>query len=167
MMRIAILAAATLIAAPLAAAPTTKAPEFVKAAASGDLYEKTSSEMVLKTAKDAKVRSFAQMMVADHAKTTAQVTAAAKKDGLKPMPPKLLPPEAKMIADLKAAKPADREKTYVTQQVMAHENALALHTTYSQGGDKPALKAAATGAVPIVQGHLDEIKTIQSSIGTM
>ena len=167
MNRFTILAATSLVvAAPLAAAPTTKAPDFVKQAASGDLYEKTSSQMVLKTAKDAKIRSFAQMMIDDHSKSTAQVAAAAKSDGVVAGPPKLLPPQAKMIADLKAAKGADMEKVYVKQQVMAHEQALALHTAYAQGGDKPALKQAATGIVPVVQHHLDELRGMQGATTT-
>jgi putative membrane protein len=162
-----VLLAAIAIAAPAVAAPTTKAPEFVKMAGASDLYEKTSSQLALKSATNPKVKAFAQMMISDHNKTTADVTAAAKSDGLTPKPPKMMPEQVKMISELKAAKGADMEKVYVRQQVTAHEQALALHTTYSQGGDKPALKQAATGAVPIVRTHLDQIKSIQSSMGTM
>ena len=163
MTRTALLAAALLAATPLAAAPMVAAPpaaEFVKMAGASDLYEKTSSQLVLKTTKDAKVKAFARMMVADHGKTTADVTAAAKRDGLKPMPPKLMPKQAKMIAELKATSAGQRDKVYLTQQVAAHEEALALHTAYSTGGDKPALKAASAGAVPIVETHLNEVKTL-------
>ena len=38
------------LAAPAIAAPTTQAPEYVKMAGSSDLYEKTSSQMALKSA---------------------------------------------------------------------------------------------------------------------
>lgn len=141
-----------------AMAMPTKAPEFVKMAGASDLYEKTSSKLVLETTKDASIRSFANMMIADHGKTTAQVTAAAKQEGMKPGAPKLMPKQAKMIADLKAAKGPARDKLYVQQQVMSHEEALALHTTYSQKGDRPALKTVAAGAVPIVQGHLEQVR---------
>jgi putative membrane protein len=154
-------AAGLVIAAPLAAAPTTHAPDFVKQAGASDLYEKTSSQMVLKTAKGAKVRSFAQMMITDHNKSTMQVKAAAKSDHVVAGPPKLMPAQAKMISELKAAKGANMEKLYVTQQLTAHEQALALHTTFAQGGDKPALKQAAAGIVPVVQSHLDELRGMQ------
>ena len=43
----------------------------------GDLFEKTSSQMVLKDAKTQKVRDFANMMITDHNKSTMQVKAAA------------------------------------------------------------------------------------------
>ena len=153
-------ATAFAIAAPLAAAPTTMAPDFVKQAGAGDLYERTSSQLVLKTAKDVKVRDFANMMIKDHTKSTADVKAAAMSDGLKPMPPKLTPEQSKMIADLKAAKPADQEKVYVKQQVMAHQQALDLMQTYAKGGDKPALKAAAGKIAPVVETHLTAVKSM-------
>lgn len=167
MIRLTLFAATAIIATAPLAAQTTQAPEFVKMAGASDLYEKTSSQMVLKTAKNEKVRGFAQMMIADHGKTTAQVKAAAKTDKVKVPAPKLMPEQAQMIAELKAAKGADMEKVYVRQQVMAHEKALALHTTYSQGGDNPALKQVATGAVPIVKMHLDQVRAMQSSMGAM
>ena len=163
MIRYALPAAGLVAATPLAAASTTHASQFVEMAGASDLYEKTSSQMILKTAKDPKVRNFAQMKVDDHSKTTMQVTAAAKSDGLKPMPPKLMPEQSKMLADLKAAKPADRERVYISQQVMAHEQALALHSTFAKSGDKPALRKAARGAVPVVQGHLTDIRAIQGA----
>lgn len=167
MVRLTLLAATAMIAATPLAVQATKAPEFVKMAGAGDLYEKTSSQMVLKTAKNDQVRSFAQMMISDHGKTTAQVKTAAKADKVKVPAPKLMPEQAQMIAELKAAKGADREKVYVRQQVIAHEKALALHTTYSQSGDKPALKQVAAGAVPIVKTHLDQVRTMQSAMGAM
>lgn len=162
-----IVIASVLIAAPVLAAPTTHAPDFVKMAGAGDLYEKTSSQMVLKTAKNPKVREFATMMISDHNKSTAEVKAAAKSDKVMAGPPKLMPEQEKMIADLKAATPADREKVYVTQQVMAHQQALDLHQTFAQSGDKPALKQAAAGIVPVVQQHLTEVRAMQSSMGAM
>lgn len=161
MIRLTVLTAFAIGAAsPLLAAPAPMAPDFVKQAGASDLYEKTSSEMVLKTAKNAKVRDFANMMIRDHTKSTADVKAAATADGLKPGAPKLMPDQAKMIADLKAAKPADREKVYVQQQVMAHQKTLDLMQAYADGGDKPHLKGVAGKIAPVVQTHLTEVKSM-------
>ena len=158
-----------LMAAPaLAQMPAKPMPKmataYVPAAGAGDLYEKMSSKLVLKSAKNAGVRSFAQMMISDHGKTTIQVMAAAKASGIKPMPPKLMPKQAKMIADLKAAPAATREKMYLDQQVMAHKEALALHQSYAAGGDKPALMKVAASAVPIVQHHLEEVQRLDAAM---
>lgn len=163
MIRFALLAAASVLAtAGVSAAPTTSGPEFVKMAGAGDLYEKTSSQMVLKTAKNPKVRDFANMMIKDHTDSTMKVKAAAKSDKVMVGSPKLMPEQQKMIADLKAAKPADRERVYVQQQVMAHQMALELHTTFAQSGDKPALKQAAAGIAPVVQHHLTELQSMSA-----
>jgi putative membrane protein len=158
-------AAAMLLASPLAAqAPaTTKASGYVPAAGASDLYEKTSSQMVLKDARNPQVRAFAQMMVTDHSQTTAQVKAAAQASGIKVAPPKLMPKQSAMIAQLKAASTTQREKIYLTQQVTAHEEALALHQGYAANGDKPALKKVAATAVPIVQKHLEQVRRLNST----
>ena len=163
MTRISMFALAIAVAAPLAAAPTPMAPDFVKQAGASDLFEKTSSQLVLKDAKSPKVRDFAQMMIKDHTQSTADVKAAAMADGLKPGAPKLMPEQAKMVAELKAAKPADREKLYVSQQVTAHEKALDLMQTYASNGDKPHLKGAAGKIAPVVQGHLNTVKSLAST----
>lgn len=164
-----LIAGLMLMAAPaLAQSPATPAPmmatAYVSAAGAGDLYERMSSQLVLKIASNGDVRSFAQMMINDHGKTTAQVTAAAKASGIKPMPPKLMPKQAKMIADLMAAPAAAREKMYLDQQVAAHKEALALHQGYAAAGDNPALTKVAASAVPIVQHHLEEVQRLDAAM---
>ncbi|MFD1950480.1 DUF4142 domain-containing protein [Sphingomonas arantia] len=154
---------AALVATPaFAQAPETPATFVMKAGAS-DLYEKQSSQSVLKTTKNPGVRSFAQMMITDHGKTTATVMAAAKTAGIRPAPPKLDAPKAQMIADLNRATGPARDALYLQQQATAHQEALALHQGYSTSGTQPALKAAATKAVPIVQHHIEMISAIKPS----
>ena len=145
------LAAATTIAGAAAAVPTS---EYLMKAGAGDLYEKTSSKLVLGSTTDPKIKKFANEMIADHTKSTAMVKAAAAKSGLKPKPPMLDADQKKMVADLTAAKGAARDQLYVTQQKTAHAQALALHSDYASSGDKPALKAAASQIVPVVKMHI-------------
>lgn len=149
-----------IIASPALAAPTTHAADYVKMAGAGDLFEETSSQVVLKDAKNPKVREFANMMISDHKKSTADVVAAAKSDGMMPGAPKLMPAQAKMIAELKTAKSADRERLYLKQQVTAHEQALDLHSTFAKDGDRSTLKGAAAKIVPVVETHLSEVKSL-------
>lgn len=146
-----------------AAAPAfaETAAEYVMKAGAGDLYEKQSSQLVLKTTKDGKLREFAQMMVTDHSKSTADVTAAAKASGLTPTPPKLDAKKMAMISDLTKASGSTRDKVYVTQQMAAHREALALHQSYASSGDKPALKAAATKITPVVQHYIEMLSAMK------
>lgn len=137
------------------------AAEYVMKAGAGDLYEKQSSQLVLKTTKDPKVRDFAQMMVTDHTKSTADVKVAAQASGLTPKPPALDAKKSAMIADLTKATGPARDKVYLTQQKAAHQEALALHQGYSSIGDKPALKAAAGKIVPVVQHHIEMLSSMK------
>ena len=74
------LTAAALIAMPIAAV-SAQAPmpasTYVMKAGAGDLYEKTSSQILLETTTNPKLKSFAQMMITDHTKSTEDVKAAA------------------------------------------------------------------------------------------
>ncbi len=146
-------AAALCVASPALAQPAT-APDFVKAAGAGDLYERQSSQLVLQSTKNAKVREFATMMVKDHTNSTQMVAKAATQAGLKPKPPALMPEQAQMIAQLRGATGEARDKIYVTQQKAAHQKALALHQGYASKGDKAPLKAAAGKIAPVVEHHI-------------
>lgn len=152
-------AAALVVAAPAAAQVMTPA-EFVKTAGASDLYEKESSRLVLQTTQDPKIRSFAQMMIADHTKSTADVKAAARKARVKVAPPKLMPPQAEMIAQLKAETGPARDAAYVAQQKTAHNQALTVHSAYAAEGTAAPLKAAAAKIAPVVQHHIEMLKTM-------
>ena len=160
--------AAPAFAQPLPQAPglaaRTTAATYVTMAASSDTYEVQSSKLALAHASNPDVRSFAQMMTTDHANTSAAVLAAAKQASIgQPGGPH--PKHTAMLKQLRKAGHAKMERLYVDQQVMAHEEALALHQAYAAQGDNPGLRAAAASAVPIVQRHLDEITRIQTAMG--
>jgi putative membrane protein len=141
----------------------TAAPEYVMKSGAGDLYEINSSQIVLQTTQDPKIKSFANMMIKHHMKTTATVTAAAKKAGMNPPPPALDAPKADMINQLYMASGTDRDKLYLQQQKMSHDEALALQQTYAKDGDTPQLRRAAAKAVPIVKSHI----AMLDKMGTM
>jgi putative membrane protein len=141
--------------ADMAAAP---AAEFVRSAGASDLYEIQSSQLVLQTTQDPAIRRFAQMMIEHHTQTTASVAAAARAAGMTPPPPALDNRKQAMLQQLQQAAGPDRDALYLRQQILAHEEALALHTAYARSGDAPQLKAAAASARPIVARHLDELR---------
>lgn len=144
-------AIAGLVTFSAAAAPP--AADYVAKAGAGDLYEIQSSKLVLASTGNAKLRTFAQQMVTDHTKSTAQVKTAATSAGLHPKPPALDAKKRTDIAALTSAKGEARDRLYLQQQQAAHQEALALHQDYAGTGDKPALKAVAGKIVPVVQHH--------------
>ena len=160
--------AAPAVAQPAPLAPPmqarTSANTYLQLAASSDAYEIQSSKLVLQSASNPDVRRFAEMMVSDHAGTTAQLMAAAKEASLG-NPANIQGRQVSMLKALRSTPKAKRERAYVDQQVMSHQEALALHEGFAAQGDNPGLRSVAQGAVPIVRAHLAEIQRIQASMG--
>jgi len=128
---------------------------YVQMAASSDMYEIQSSQIALTKGQNPAIRQFAQMMVRDHTNTTQQLMAAAQAAGVPPMSPQMMPMHAQMVAQLQASQGgASFDRLYASQQLMAHQQALALHSNYAARGDTPALRAVAAAATPVVRGHL-------------
>lgn len=142
----------------LAFAQAVTAPDYVTKAGAGNAYETASSQLVLQSTQNSKIRDFASMMVADHSKSTGDVKRAAQRDGVPVVAPKLEPEQEQMIADLGSASGSARDQLYLSQQKAAHEQALALHSGYAQSGDKAALKRVATATARVVQQHIDMLK---------
>jgi len=151
-------ATALMFAGPAYAAPP--AAEFVAKAGASDLYEKTSSQLVLASTHNPGVRSFASEMVKDHTKSTQMVKSAALRSGLHPKPPVLDAKQKAMVADLRKAKGADRDKAYLDQQKQAHAEALSLMQDYAATGSDAALRKAAGQIAPVVQHHIEMLNGI-------
>jgi len=154
-----ILAPAMVVAAPAAAQVMTPA-DYVATAGASDLYERTSSQIVLESTADPKVRSFAQMMIAQHGKSTADVKAAAARSRVKAPPPSLNPLQTELVAQLRSEAGPARDMAYVAQQKASHNQALTVQQAYAADGTAPALKAAAGAIVPVVQQHIEMLKSM-------
>lgn len=131
---------------------------YVEMAASSDMYEIQSSQLALSRAQNPAMRNFAQMMITDHTNTSQQLMAAASAAGLPPMTPRLLPMHADMLARLQGLSGAAFDREYARQQLMAHQQAVSLHSNYAARGDTPALRVVASAAVPIVTRHLNLVR---------
>ena len=154
---------AALIALPMTAVSAQApmgAPAYVMKAGAGDLYERQSSELVLATTANPKIKGFAQMMITDHTKSTADVKRAAMAANVKVAPPKLDADGMKNVAALRAAKGTARDTLYVQQQKMAHQKALALHQSYAAGGTVAGLKTVAASIAPVVQTHITVLQAM-------
>ena len=143
--------------------PTAAMP-FMRMAAAGDLYEIDSSRLALTKTQNAQVRQFAQTMITDHTKTTATLKAQARTAGLSPPTPMLMPMQRDDMARLRPLTGAAFDREYLSQQAAAHRMALALQQNYASSGDTPALRTAASAAVPIIQSHIDMLGRIDAAM---
>jgi len=160
-------AAGSMSAEAVGAAPMTGTPSasYVAWAADGDMYELQSSKLALSKSKNAHVRMMAQQLIADHTKTTKSLMAALPKTEPKvPKPPKKLSAENEaMVAQLRAALGNSFDTLYLQQQAQAHQKAWSLHKGYATDGTDPALKQVATSAVPIIEAHIQHLKSAPAS----
>lgn len=151
-------APALIIAAPaLAQAADPAAKTYVTKAGAGDLYEIQSSQLILIGTRDPKLRDYANMMIRDHTKSTADVRAAARSAGMKVSPAKLDATGTRNMAALRRAKGPARDQIYLQQQKASHQSALQVQQDYATNGTVEPLKAAAGAIVPVVQHHVEMV----------
>lgn len=148
-------AGATLPTPPMAAA-TQQAQPYLFYAGAGDVFEITSSMILLNKSSNPQVRAFASMLIDHHTRTTNLALANAEAAGVMPPPPEMSAMQKGMIGALHAAAPAAIDRMYLQQQIPAHEQALALQSGYARSGDTPTLRQTAQGAVPIIRSHLTQ-----------
>jgi putative membrane protein len=163
-MRALVIAAAILIASPafaetlsektginstLKIAPTTN--DFVSEAAISDMFEIQSSTLASGKLSGAG-KAFADRMIADHTKTTDELTGTAKASNI-PIPTAMDDAHQKMLAKLQSLSGDDFSKQYFKDQVSAHKSAVNLFDRYGKGGKDAKLKDWATRTLPALKEH--------------
>ncbi|MGB0058443.1 MAG: DUF4142 domain-containing protein [Methyloceanibacter sp.] len=142
-------------------APST--PEFIQKAAMCDMYEVQAGKLAAEKGQSDAVKQFGQQMVDAHTKTTDELMGIVKSKNIKvDVPTKLDSEHQKLIDDLNSASAKDFDKTYASQQVDAHQNAVKLFKKYAENGDDPDVKQFATKTLPAIEHHLDEAKKLPS-----
>lgn len=164
-----ILAAAMLSLGALATAPSpalaqaSKASvsksEFVRMAASGDMFEIESGKLALSKADGADIKQFAQKLIDDHTAASKKLMSIADE---KP-PATLDKKHADMLEKLKAASGKEFTQAFLTMQLQAHKEAVDLFERYSKEGDDAKLKSFATETLPALRGHLQDVQKLQKS----
>jgi putative membrane protein len=149
----------------VAAATTLTAQGFVNAAGVSDMYEIQAARIAQQKSANPAVKKFAAHMIHDHTGSSDKLKALLAKGDIKAVPPADLDERRKGLLDnLNAAGPQDFDKTYVDQQVAAHEEAVTLFKGFAAHGDNEALKGFAATVLPTIQDHLAMIKDLRLSM---
>jgi putative membrane protein len=138
--------------------------DFAAAVAQSDRFEIVAAQDALTETQSAKVRSFAERMVADHQKLAADLARAASEAGVV-LPPGMSPDQAQMLRSLQSQRGADFDRAYARQQVLAHSQAVAITGDFARAGADPALRKAAQSALPIIEGHLKMADDLAAGLG--
>lgn len=150
--------------APVETAPAgMAAATYMGSAASGDMFEIQSGQLALQRSCDPTVRTFAQMVVDDHSRMSSQMMMTAQSAGLPPPPTMMMPHHMEMLQRLQATTGPGFDAAFKNEQMMAHQEALTLHRTYSESGDQSALRGLASQAVPVIQMHLSQVQNLPTN----
>ncbi|MFC5068883.1 DUF4142 domain-containing protein [Flaviflagellibacter deserti] len=130
---------------------------FVTKAAMSNMFEIESSKVAVEKAKDPEIKKFAQQMISDHTKAGKEMMAVA------PDAPKEL--DAAHLAKVEKLKEAEGEKfdaAYIDEQVVAHDEAVALFTKFSTEAETPKLKEFAAKTLPTLKEHQEHVKDLNN-----
>ena len=140
------------------------APGFLAHAASGSQFEIQSSQLALQASSNPAVRNFANLMIADHTRLDQMMAAAAQSAGLPSPAPVLLAADQAALDQLRAAGTGPSfDMAYKQAQITGHQGALTLFQNYAANGDVPALRNAATQAIPTMQMHLQQAQMLNAA----
>ena len=137
------------------------ASAFIPLAVSSDLYAIASGKLALQRSTSPTVRAHAEEEVRDHTSISSQTGVAATAAGLG-VPSAMMPMHQAMLDAL--AESPDFDRSYLQQQVSAHQQALALHGRFAASGDVVGLRGVAANAVPVVRRHLEHAQMLSRAL---
>jgi putative membrane protein len=149
-------------AQPQAETGTPSTGDFVKMVAISDMFEIQSSKLALEKKTHGDIH-FAEHMIHDHSKTSAQLGRLVKSGDVKAELPTQLDAEHQgMLDQLRHESGAGFAKDYDQAQLKGHKEAVALFQKYAQGGDNPKLKRWAADTLPKLLDHLAMAEKLSS-----
>ncbi len=137
------------------------AEQFVANAGASNMFEIQSSQLALESAGNERVRAFAEQMVADHTAAGERLQALLAESGSRIALPRQLDARHQSMLDQLAASTGEAfDAAYLSLQLQAHEEAVALFTAYAEAGGDETLRAFAASTLPVLQHHLSQVEAL-------
>jgi len=128
--------------------------DFVDAATEAGIAEVVTGNLALEKSQNAEIKTFAQQMVTDHEKTTAELKALLSSGKVQGNPVATLTEDFKEEIDELAKLDGDEfSEEYIDDQVEAHEDAVDLFKRYAEEGENAEVKAWAAKTLPALEHH--------------
>ncbi len=144
----------------LGIAPKTE--DFIKEAATSDMLEIEAARIAQQKG-NADEKKFAEQMITDHTKTSAELKQLVPAELTPAIPTSLDDSSQKKLDKLRNAKADDFASDYDPMQVSAHKDAVSLFERYAQRGDNAKLKDWAGKTLPALQHHLQMAEQMDKS----
>jgi putative membrane protein len=159
---------AIMLSAASATAQTAIPPapaDYISNAMESDQYEVLAAQDALVQSHSGGIRAFAQVMIADHIRSSDALRQAATASGIKPPPFAITSDQAAFLSALQGLRGSDFDKAYASQQVLAHTQALAVTQSFASSGTDMNLRKAAQSNLPMIRRHLERAKQIAAARG--
>lgn len=133
---------------------------YVTNAAASDMFEIETSRLALDKATVPSLKTYAQMMVDEHGKSSTELKTAAAAAGI--AVPAALPPEQQDKLDaLRGLSGAAFDRQYLADQRAGHQETLAKVNSYLASAAPGPLKDHASKLTGVVQKHLNSLEKIK------
>lgn len=137
--------------------------DFVDAATEAGIAEIVTGNLAQEKSQNTEIKAFAKQMVTDHTKANEELTALAGKLDIEvPDDAALTDKVKKMILEWRDD---SFDKSYLNNQVDAHEKAVELFQKEANSSDKDELKAFAAKTLPTLEKHLQHAKELKAKHG--
>jgi predicted outer membrane protein len=143
-----------------AAMAVTDPQQFAEKATVSNMFEIESSKVALEKATGEEAKAFAQHMIDDHTKAGEEMKAAADAQGNITLPAALDAEHQGKVDQLKGLSGEQFDSEYLSMQLAAHQDAVALFDGYSKDGAEGELKTFAQKTLPTLQSHLADVEKI-------
>lgn len=142
------------------AAASSADQTYVQNAAASDIFEIESSKLALQKATLPSIKTYAQMMIDEHTKSTNELKPAAQAAGI--ALPTTLPADVQAkLTTLQGLSGAAFDKQYLADQRAGHQDTLAKVNGYLASAPAGPLKDHASKVTGVVQKHLDSLEKIK------
>ncbi len=133
---------------------------YVQNAAASDLFEIETSRLALQQAASPAIKTYAQMMIDEHGKSSEELRAAAQAARV-PMAAALPADRQAQVAALQPLRGEQFDPLYLEQQRASHQDSLAKVNQYLAAAQPGPLKDHASKLTGVVQKHLNSLENIR------
>ena len=137
--------------------------KFAVDAANGGMAEVALGKLAQSKASNAKVKEFADMMVADHSKANDELMALAQLKNIT-LPIAVSEEKQSTMNDLTKKAGSDFDKAYVDQMIDDHKSTVSMFEDASANAKDVDIRAFAAKTLPTLKAHLQHINAIHDSM---
>ena len=138
---------------------------FAMMAAEGGLSEVQLGKLAADQAASPEVKQVAQRLVQDHTKANQELLTIAKQKDIS-VPKELDDTHEDVVKLFSRLEGAQFDREFLRYQVMHHEKDVAAFGLQAKEGQDPDLKAFAAKQLPVLQEHLQQVRTLAAQHAT-